>query len=220
MNKEIFKSVSYGMYIVSSNLDKELVGCVINTFCQINSIDSLVSISLNKNNYTNEVIRKGRRFSVSVISNDTKREVIGKFGYSSSRDINKFDGISYDMIGGLPVVLENVCGYFICEVVNIIDCNSHDIIVARVVEACKLEDRIPMTYKYYHEVLKGLSPKNAPTFIEESSNSKEDGVFKKYKCSLCGYIYDEEKEDRKFDDLDDDWCCPLCGAKKHLFEKI
>ncbi len=43
---------------------------------------------------------------------------------------------------------------------------------------------------------------------------------KKYRCTICGYIYDEEKEGVKFADLPDDWKCPLCGAPKNLFEEV
>ena len=43
---------------------------------------------------------------------------------------------------------------------------------------------------------------------------------KKYKCVLCGYIYDDEKEEVKFIDLSDTWVCPLCGATKEQFEEI
>lgn len=39
----------------------------------------------------------------------------------------------------------------------------------------------------------------------------------KYRCKICGYIFDEEKENKKFEDLDS---CPICTAPKHLFEKI
>jgi len=51
-----------------------------------------------------------------------------------------------------------------------------------------------------------------------------------YQCQVgnCGYIYNEEKGDRKgkipagtkFEDLPEDWHCPLCGAGKHMFKKI
>lgn len=41
----------------------------------------------------------------------------------------------------------------------------------------------------------------------------------KYKCVLCGYVYDEEKEGKKWDELPADWKCPLCGAGKDQFEK-
>ena len=224
MDKKIFRDISYGMYIVTSRIDSKFVGCIINTFCQINSLDPLISISLNKDNYTNEVIKKSKNFSVSIISNDTLKEVIGKFGYYSSRDIDKFDGIEYDLVNNLPVITENMCGYLICEVVNVIDCNTHDVMIAKVIDAKKISDNIPMTYKYYHEELKGTSPKNAPTYVEEKNNNLESVDEKlesnKYRCSLCGYIYDDAKEKVKFEDLPDTWKCPLCGATKDLFERV
>ena len=43
---------------------------------------------------------------------------------------------------------------------------------------------------------------------------------KKYRCTICGHIYDEAKEGVKFTDLPDDWKCPLCGAPKNLFEEV
>lgn len=43
---------------------------------------------------------------------------------------------------------------------------------------------------------------------------------KKYRCTICGYIYDEEKENVKFSDLPEDWKCPMCGAPKSLFEEV
>lgn len=42
----------------------------------------------------------------------------------------------------------------------------------------------------------------------------------KYKCTVCGYIYDDAKEEIKFEDLPDTWVCPLCGVSKDLFEKV
>lgn len=43
---------------------------------------------------------------------------------------------------------------------------------------------------------------------------------KKYRCIICGYIYDEAKEKIKFEDLPDDWNCPLCGSPKSAFEEV
>ncbi|MCI5867105.1 MAG: rubredoxin [Methanosphaera sp.] len=40
----------------------------------------------------------------------------------------------------------------------------------------------------------------------------------KYKCTLCGWVYDPAQNDGvEFEDLPDDWTCPLCGATKDLF---
>ena len=42
----------------------------------------------------------------------------------------------------------------------------------------------------------------------------------KYKCTVCGYIYDDENEGVKSEDLPETWTCPLCGVGKDMFEKV
>ena len=63
----------------------------------------------------------------------------------------------------------------------------------------------------------------------EASEEKEgDSKMSKYQCGPCGYIYDPEKGDpdsgiapgTAFEDLPDDWCCPVCGVSKDMFEKV
>lgn len=41
-----------------------------------------------------------------------------------------------------------------------------------------------------------------------------------YECSVCGFIYDEEKEGRKWEELPEDWVCPVCGAEKASFKRL
>ncbi len=51
---------------------------------------------------------------------------------------------------------------------------------------------------------------------------------KKYRCSVCGYVYDPDKGDpngmidpgTSFEDLPDDWVCPVCGAPKSKFVEV
>ena len=38
-------------------------------------------------------------------------------------------------------------------------------------------------------------------------------------CDACGYQYDEDVEGTKFEDLPDDWTCPVCGVGKNMFSK-
>lgn len=40
----------------------------------------------------------------------------------------------------------------------------------------------------------------------------------KYICQICGYVYDDAKEKVPFEELPDDWKCPLCGAAKSDFK--
>lgn len=42
----------------------------------------------------------------------------------------------------------------------------------------------------------------------------------KYKCIVCGHIYDEEKEGVKFEDLPEDWKCPMCFMPKNMFKLV
>lgn len=42
----------------------------------------------------------------------------------------------------------------------------------------------------------------------------------KYKCIICGHVYDEANEKIKFSDLPDDWKCPICGVGKDKFIKV
>ena len=43
----------------------------------------------------------------------------------------------------------------------------------------------------------------------------------KYRCKICGYIYDPKDNDGvEFVDLPEDWVCPLCGATKEDFEAV
>lgn len=211
MDLKVLQDISYGMYIVSANLNGKDVGCTINTLTQVNT-EPVVSICLNKNNYTNEVIKETKKFCVSILSEKTSKETISRFGYFSSRDENKFFGINYDVEKNIKVVNDNICGYLVCSVIDVIECGTHDVFIAKVEKTNKVNGFVPMTYKYFHENLKGKSPKNAPTYVEEEKESK-----KRYKCKICGYIYDGEIP---FDELGDDFKCPLCGAPKNLFEEI
>ena len=42
----------------------------------------------------------------------------------------------------------------------------------------------------------------------------------KYICDLCGFVYDDANEAVKFEDLPDNWVCPICGAGKDSFSKV
>ena len=87
-----------------------------------------------------------------------------------------------------------------------------------------------MTYEYYHKVKGGYSPKTAPTYfreIDKTNEKKEEKKMDKYVCDVCGYIYDPKLGDpdngvpagTAFEDVPDDWVCPVCGAPKTSFSK-
>ena len=206
MDKKVFRDINYGMYIVSTKDDKK-VGCVINTLTQITSDNPTISISLNKENYTNEVIRKMKKFSVSILSEETSPNTIAKFGFSSSEDVDKYADVPYEEVEDNVVVTDNICGYLICEVINIIDVGTHDVFIARVIDAKKVSDLPPMTYSYYHKVIKGTSPRKAPTYVLEDVESDEEV----WVCDVCGYVHKGP--------ISDDFICPICGVNRSHFQK-
>lgn len=217
MDKTLFHDISYGMYIVSTNFNGKKVGCVVNTICQITSEDMIISVSINKNNFTNEAISNTKNFAVSIISEETNPQVIKTFGFYSSKDINKFLDFEYDIVEELPVIKEKTSGYFICEVINIVDCGTHSLFLAKVKRCQRFNNNTPMTYAFYHNVIKGKAPKTAPTYIEEKIEKSSE---KKYVCLLCGFVYDDEKEKQKFETLPDTWICPICGVPKSAFKEV
>ena len=217
MDLQALNNLSYGMYIVTTRKERKNVGCLINSAMQITSKNPIIAISLNKENYTNEVLKETRECALSILSEKTNLEVISKFGFSSSSDTNKFENRNYKDIDNLPVVVEDICAYIIGEVIRVVDAETHDIFLIRVKQTEKVSEESPMTYKYYRERLKGKSPKKAPTYQEEKV---ENQATNRYQCSVCGYIYDDSKEEIKFEDLPEDWTCPLCGVGKDKFIKL
>lgn len=207
MNKQILKDITYGMYIVCTKDSQTKAGCVINTLTQITSENPIITISLNKNNYTNQLIKKTNQFSLSILSELTDPNTISIFGFQSSQNTNKFQNVKYQEINNLPIIDDNTTGYLLCEVLNIIDLETHDLFIARVKSASKENNLPPMTYKYYHEVIKGTAPKQAPTYQEEITTSQEEIWI----CDTCGYVHKGP--------LPENYICPICKQDQTHFQK-
>ena len=210
MNNNVFKNLSYGVYVVSSydRLNNKHVGCIANSVMQVTSNPATIVVSINHDNYTNKCIEEFGMFAVSILTEKIDPQIIGTFGFKSSRDTNKFENIKYITKEGLNI-LEESCGYIICKVINKMETETHTIFLANVIDGDVLNEEEPMTYSFYHKVIKGKSPKAAPTYIEEEKKEK-------YVCSICGYEYNGEIP---FEELPDDYVCPICGASKSVFEK-
>lgn len=233
MNTRIFHKISYGLYVIGSTKEEALNGQIANTVFQVSSNPAMIAVSINKNNLTNEFIKASKVFSVSVLSKDVPLSLIGHFGFKSGRDINKFQTVSYTKgITGVPIIKEHTLGYLEAEIIADIDVKTHTLFVGRVIESELYKDGEPMTYAYYHLVKGGKEPPAAPTFIMEKThenNMKGDKIImKKYKCMVCGYIYNPENGDDEsgiapgtvFEDLPEDWVCPVCGVAKDQFEAM
>lgn len=167
MNNKIFQKISYGMYIVSTMDDGRATGCVANSAMQITSSPATIAISINHNNYTNKCIKECGKFGISILSEETEPLLIGTFGFKSGKDTHKFMGVDFKIVEEIPVI-KNTCGYVVCEVIDKMETETHTVFLGKVIDGEVFDgDKKPMTYAYYHQVIKGTSPKNAPTYIEK-----------------------------------------------------
>lgn len=219
----LFK-ISYGLYIVSSGDKNAGNGYIANTVFQVTSSPAKFVVSCNKNNYTNKLIQKHKAFSVSVLDIDTPSELFGTFGYTSGKAFDKFKNVDIKYgETGVPIVLDSTTAYLEFKLEQEIDMGTHTMFIGELVHAEVLNaSKDPMTYDYYRNVMKGMSPKNAPTYIDKTKfeKPKNDIDNKEYECEVCGYVYENSKELVKFDDLPDDWECPVCGADKSEFKEV
>jgi len=230
--ESLFK-LSYGMCIVSSKKGNRFNGCIVNTVFQLVPEPPMVAMSLNIQSLTHEYIADSKVFTISILSQETPMPFIGRFGFRSGRDIDKFEQVNYK-IGqtGVPIVLDNTVAFLEAEVAQSIDVVTHTLFIAKIVACETLDgDKQPMTYAYYRDIKQGRTPKTAATYIKIKPKTQgEEGVrnMKKYKCLMCGYIYDPDVGDTEngveagtaFEDLPDYWVCPECGAGKDEFEPI
>lgn len=225
MDARAFRLVSYGLYIVTSKRGRELNGQIANTVFQVCAEPPMIAVCINKKNYTHKFIEESGVFAISILSKEAPMKLIGQFGFKSGRDIDKFENVNYKAgKTGAPLVTDFTVGFIEAEVMKSMEVGTHTLFVGKVVEASVLGREEPLTYAYYHEIKGGRSPETAPTYIKSEEVNKVD----KYVCQICGYVYDPEKGDpdggiapgTAFEDIPDDWVCPVCGASKDQFKKM
>lgn len=226
MNARALHNLSYGLYVVSARKGDRFSGQIANTVIQVTSEPPAIAVCINKQNLTHEFINQGKVFTTSILSQVTPLSFIGHFGFKSGREIDKFKDVKYKLgETKAPIVLDNSLAYLEAKVTNQVDVGTHTMFIGELVGADVLKEGEPMTYAYYHQVKRGTTPKTAPSYIKE----KKEAVSKmtKYKCTVCGYIYDPAlgdpdggvKPGTPFEEIPDDWVCPVCGATKDQFEK-
>lgn len=215
-------------------------GQIANTVFQVTAESPRIAVAINKENFTHGLIEKSRMFAVSVLDVSTPMPFIGRFGFRTGADFDKLTGVEqFEGTTGCPCVTENAVSVFEAKVFAELDAGTHTVFVADVVSGKVLSDAEPLTYALYH-AMKGRAPEKAPTYrgpeAEEPEEKKPDrapggekgGTMQKYECNVCGYVYDPAEGDPDggiqpgvaFEDLPDDWVCPVCGASKEEFSPL
>lgn len=228
----LFK-LSYGMCIVSSEKGGRLNGCIVNTVFQLTPEPPMKAVSINRENLTHAYITDSKVFTVSILAQETPKRFFGKFGFRSGRDIDKFQDVNYRIgVTGGPIDLDYSVAFVEVEVSESVEIGTHTLFIGKITACETIDDsKIPMTYAYCRDVKHGRTPERAATYQKvktKPETTKGVAKMKKYKCLLCGYIYDPVVGDpdngveagTAFEDLPDGWVCPDCGAGQDDFKPV
>ena len=200
MDKNVMHNIGYGLYVLTAKENDKQNGCIINTLIQLTSTPNRVSIAVNKQNYTHDMILRTGKFNVSLLTENTPFDVFKNFGFQSGRDCDKFaDFKNYkEAANGINYITDYTNSYLSATVESTIDLGTHTLFIALVDDGEVLSKEPSLTYAYYH---KNIKPRPEKT-------SK-----KGWRCKICGYIYEGET-------LPSDFVCPICKHGAEDFEKI
>jgi len=166
-------TISYGVYIVSATNGKKHNAQIANTLFQINSEPPTLETVINKLNLTHEFLENSEYFGVAVLNTEVLMKYIGRFGFRSGRDSDKFEGIDYKLTPhGIAIPLEYTVSWMECKITKKFDVNTHTIFIGELTDAEVLSHEEPLTYAHYHLVKKGKEPATAPTFVRRDVSPK------------------------------------------------
>ena len=204
MNPKAMFNISYGLYVLTANLDGKDNGCIINTVTQVTSDPNQITIAVNKGNYTRDMIAASKKFTASIISQSADFELFKRFGFQSGRTADKFAGFTATRRApsGALIVTEGTNAYISGYVTQEIDLGTHSLFIASVTDMDVMTDTPSATYTYYHQHIK---PKPQPTVSKSGKTI--------WRCTICGYEYEG-------DELPADFICPICKHPASDFEKV
>ena len=203
MDKKAMYKLTYGLFVVTARSGEKDNGCIINTAAQVTSSPNRISIAVNKENFTHDMIKETGKFNLSILSEQAGFEVFKHFGFQSGRTVDKFDGFGAcaRSANGLYYVTEGTNAYISAVVEQAIDLGSHTLFIAAVEDMEVLSDVPAATYAYYQANIKPKPEAKAPQGKTV------------WRCKVCGYIYEGEE-------LPADYICPLCKHPASDFEKV
>lgn len=157
---------SYGMYVIGSSNKGKNNAQVANAVMQVTSEPVCIAVCLNKQNLTEEFVCGCGAFSISVLQSEVPMPFIGRFGFKSGRDLDKFDGVDFEIGAalGTPMLKEWCLSSMELSLLHRMDMYTHTLFIGEVVAAHVYKEGMPLTYSDYHLLKKGKSPKTAPTY--------------------------------------------------------
>ena len=192
--------LSYGLFVLTARDGAKDNGCIINTAQQLTSAPMRISITVNKANYTHDMIEKTGAFNISVLTEGAPFGLFKQYGFQSGRTADKLSGGEPRTENGIAYLSEHANAVISGKVISTVDCGTHTLFIADVTEAHVLSAEPSVTYAYYFAHIK---PKPQP------AAEKKKG----FVCKICGYVYEGET-------LPPDFICPLCKHGAEDFEPL
>ena len=203
MDKKAMHNLTYGLFVLTTELNGKQNGCIINTAAQVTSEPNRISIAVNKANYTHDMIKESGKFTVSIISENATFDLFRHFGFVTGKEVDKFADFKDYKEGEnkIPYITKGTNAYISAEVEKVEELDTHTLFIGRVTDMEVLSEDPSATYTYYMENIK---PKPEKT----QKNGKTI-----WRCTICGYEYEGEE-------LPEDFICPLCKHPASDFEKV
>lgn len=203
MNKKAIYNLTYGLFVLTARSGEKDNGCIINTAGQVTSSPNRISITVNKDNLTHDMVMESGKFNISILSEKASFDIFKHFGFQSGKTTDKFQGYSASKRSenGIYYITEGTNAYIRASVEQTIDLGSHTMFIAAVEDMEVLADEPSASYAYYQSSIK-------PQPEAKPSQGKTA-----WRCTVCGYIYEGEE-------LPPDFICPLCKHPASDFEKV
>ena len=200
MDNKVMNNLSYGLFVLTAKDGEKDNGCIINTAAQVTTTPNRIIVTVNKDNFTHDMIVKTGEFNVSILDESASFETFKQFGFQSGRDVDKFLEVSFARAqNGIAYLTRQCNGYISGKVVESKDLGTHTMFIADVTDGGTLSDTPSATYAFYHANIK---PSTKPA--EEK---------KGFVCTVCGYIYEGQE-------LPADFVCPLCKHGAEDFKPL
>lgn len=199
MDLKALHNISYGLYVVTSNDGAKDNGLIVNTAIQVTSTPARIAVTINKQNYSHEVIRRTGILNVNCLDETAPFSLFQNFGFRSGRDADKFQGIRERRSeNGLRLLPGHINAWMSLKVDSYVDLGTHGMFLCDLTGAEAVSREETMTYSYYHQNVK---PK------------PEEKKKKGYVCKVCGWVYEGEA-------LPEDLVCPICKHGAEDFEPL
>ena len=103
MDDKVLRNFTYGLFLITARDGSKMNGCIVNTGIQASSEPLTVAVSVNKADYTHDMIVKTGEFNLTFLSEESDFATFKHFGYQSGRDVDKFEKFEYKLAAnGIP----------------------------------------------------------------------------------------------------------------------